>query len=158
MTKTKHFKNNGFWKISKYQKIYHWQCLAFCTTWNNVWYPQDETTPASSATSASNYIELQGQNYNENCQRISTCIFECITTCIYEITFNFTYFPSYTKWFKQLQHDWSPIIPKSGFFSQNITIFSMQQCNAQSHNPCNFYPKFSAGFCWNTHPTSAIHH
>ena len=38
--------------------------------------------------------------------------FAGITTCLYGITFNLTCSPQYTKWFEQLQHNWSPIIPK----------------------------------------------
>ena len=52
------------------------------------------------------------QKYNENRQIILKCISEGITTCLYGITFNLTCSPQYTKWFEQLQHNWSPIIPK----------------------------------------------
>ena len=38
--------------------------------------------------------------------------FAGITTCLYGITFNLTCSPQYTKWFEQLRHNWSPIIPK----------------------------------------------
>ena len=75
----------------------------------------DENTSQSSAPStqqAANYRKLQGQKYNENCQRILTCIFKGITTCLYGITFNLTCSPRYTKWFEQLRHNWSPIVPK----------------------------------------------
>ena len=74
-----------------------------------------ESTPQSSAPStqqAANYRKLRGQKYNENRQRILTCIFEGITTRLYGITFNLTCSPQYTKWFEQLRHNWSPIIPK----------------------------------------------
>ena len=47
-----------------------------------------------------------------NCQRIFTCIFEGITTRIYGTTFNLTCSPQYTKWFEQLRHNWSAILPK----------------------------------------------
>ena len=75
----------------------------------------DENTSQSSAQStqhAANCRKLRGQKYNENQQRILTYIFEGITTCINGITFNSTYSPQYTKWFEQLRHNWSPIIPK----------------------------------------------
>ena len=79
----------------------------------------DENTPQSSAQSTqqeANYRTLQGQKYDENSQRILTCIFKGITTRVYGITFNLTCSPQYNKWFEanfeQLRHNWSPIIPK----------------------------------------------
>ena len=74
-----------------------------------------ENTPQSSAPStqhAANYRKLRGQKYNENRQKKLTYIFEGLTTRIYGITFNLTCSPQYTKWFEQLRHNWSPIIPK----------------------------------------------
>ena len=35
-----------------------------------------------------------------------------ITTRLYGIAFNLTCSPQYTKWFEQLLHNWSPMIPK----------------------------------------------
>ena len=87
--------------------------------------------------------KLRGQKYNANeflyfnRQRILICIFEGITTRIYGITFNLTCSPQYTKWFEQLRRN----IPKFDLYlvsSQNSTIFSIQQFNAQPHNPCSF--------------------
>ena len=75
----------------------------------------DEKTPQSSSQStrqAANYRKLRDQKYNENRLRILTCIFEGITTRIYGTTFNLICSQQYTKWFEQLRHKWSPIIPK----------------------------------------------
>ena len=126
-------------KCRKYQRFYQRQRLAFAPMVTNslgqcgqdllqiLWnltdhYAQtmfgfslDENTPQSSAPStqqAANYRKLRGKKYNENRQRILTCIFEGITTRLYGITFNLTCSPQYTKWFEQLRHNWSPIIPK----------------------------------------------
>ena len=126
-------------KCRKYQRFYQRQRLAFAPMVTNslgqcgpdllqfLWnladhYAQtmfgfslDENTTQSSTPStqqAANYRKLRGQKYNENRQRILTCIFEGITTRLYGITFNLTCSPQYTKWFEQLRHNWSPIIPK----------------------------------------------
>ena len=126
-------------KCRKYQRFYQRQHLAFAPMVTNslgqcgqdllqfLWnladhYAQtmfgfslDENTTQSSTQStqqAANYSKLWGQKYNENSQRILTCIFEGITTRLYGITFHLTCSPQYTKWFEQLQHNWSPVIPK----------------------------------------------
>ena len=68
----------------------------------------DKNTAQSSAPSmqqAANYRKLRGQKYNENHQRILTCIFEGITTRLYGITFNLTCSPQNTKWFEELRHN-----------------------------------------------------
>ena len=94
-------------------------CWPLCT--NNVlifcgWKYSSVFTDSSapSTQEAANYRKLRGPKYNENCQRILTCIFEGITTLIYGITFNLTCSPQwqYPKWFEQHRHSWSPIIPK----------------------------------------------
>ena len=107
-------------------------------------------SPAPTTHQTANYYKLQGKKFNENHQRILTSPFKGITTCIYLITFNLTFSPQFTStnWFEQLQHNWShssQIWQVSGFFSENITLFSIQQFNASahcpcahSHNPCNF--------------------
>ena len=53
-------------------------------------------SPAQSAQQAANYRKLRGQRYNENRQRILTCIFG-ITTRLYGIAFNLSCFPQNTK-------------------------------------------------------------
>ena len=102
---------------------------------------------APSTQQAANCRKLLGQKYTENRRRILTCIFEGITTL-----WNYSQldlFPTFTKCFEQLRHNWSPIFPKfdmdlvPGFFSQNITKFSIQQFNAQPHNRCSFSTNFS---------------
>ena len=45
----------------------------------------------------------------------------------------------------QLVSHFSQIWHGSGFFSQNITIFSIQQFKPELHYPCSFLPMFSAG-------------
>ena len=125
-------------KCRKYQRFYQRQRLAFAQMVTNslgqcgqdllqfLWnladhcaqtmfgFSLDENTPQSSAPTtqqAANYSKLQGQKYNETSQRILTCIFEGITTRLYGITFNLTCSPQYTKWFEQLRHNWSPLLP-----------------------------------------------
>ena len=115
----------------------HKQCSDFFLDVNA---PQ---SPSPSTHQAAYYRELRGQKYSANVfwyfnhQRILICIFEGITTRIYGITFNLTCSPQYTKWFEQLRRN----IPKFDLYlvsSQNSTIFSIQQFNAQPHNPCSF--------------------
>ena len=74
----------------------------------------DKNTPQSSAPStqqAANYRKLLGQKYNDNRQRISTCIFEGITTRIYGITFNLTCSRQYTKWLSSFDTIGLPLFP-----------------------------------------------
>ena len=140
-------------KCRKYQRFYQRQRLAFAPMVTNslgqcgqdllqfLWnladhYAQtmfgfslDENTPQPSAQStqqAANY-----RKYNENHQRILTCIFEGITTRIYGITFNLTCSPQYIKWFEQLRHNWSPIIPK---FDMDLVSSPMTSQSSQFSN------------------------
>ena len=85
------------------------------------------------------------------------CNFEGITTHIPEMTFNLTCSPQYTKWFEQLLHNWSPIIPK---FDLDLDSSPRTSQPSQFSNSipspmelaCNFQPNFSA----RTTPASAI--
>ena len=47
------------------------------------------------------------------------------------ITFNLTCYPQYTKWFEQLQNDWSPIIPK---FDMDMVSFPRTSQSSQFSN------------------------
>ena len=107
-------------KCRKYRRFYQRPRLAFAPMVTNIAQTMlgislDENTPQSSAPStqqAANYRKLRGKIYIENRQKISTCIFEGITTRLYGITFNLTCSPQYIKWFEQLRQNWSPIILK----------------------------------------------
>ena len=125
-------------KCRKYQRFYQRQRLAFAPMVTKSWgqcgpdllqflrnladhfapaifgFSLDKNTPQSSAPStqqAANYRKLLGQKYNDNRQRISTCIFEGITTRIYGITFNLTCSRQYTKWLSSFDTIGLPLFP-----------------------------------------------
>ena len=111
----------------------------------------DEKHPQSLAPftqQAANYHKLRVQKYNEDHQRILTCIFEGITASIYGITSNLTCSPQYTKWFEQLQHNWSPILSK---FDMDLVSVARTSQSSQL--------LLTKVLSWNTHSiTSATHH
>ena len=124
-------------------------CWPLCT--NNVWifwvfFLWMKLLCQSSLTlqpSKHRTIVTWGQKCNK---RISTYIFEGINTRIYGITFNLICSLQFKHmvWAgsTHLIYHYSRIWHGSGFSSQNITVFSIQQFNAQPHNRCSFSPKF----------------
>ena len=113
-----------------------------CT--NYVWIISGWKYPSVSSIhylSNSKLSKTSGQKIQWKSPKNLTSLFKGITTSIYLITFNLTFSPQFTStnWFEQLQHNWShssQIWQVSGFFSENITLFSIQQFNASAHCPC----------------------
>jgi hypothetical protein len=68
----------------------------------------DDTRTMSSPPSTQQTIDfrrLRGLKYHENCLRLLTCIFECVTTRIIGQTFNLTCSSEYHRWLHNMRHN-----------------------------------------------------